>query len=135
MYSLLFLATVSLAFSLVLTPLIRNAFLRVGVLDAPDASRKHHDRPTPRAGGIAIALAYTLAFALLLATKLNAGTIIWDSLPLIAKLLPAAGVIFVIGLLDDLMGLRPLQKLAGQTFAAFVAYLGGIQIVAVGGAN
>jgi UDP-GlcNAc:undecaprenyl-phosphate GlcNAc-1-phosphate transferase len=42
-------------------------------------------------------------------------------------LLPAS-LVFLIGLLDDLLTLRPSEKIAAEIFAAFLAYIGGIQI-------
>lgn len=133
MYSLLFLAVVSFVLSLCLTPAVRNIFRRLGLVDHPDDSRKLHNRPIPRVGGIAIVLAYTLAFGLLLVTKLKAGDIVWNAFPLIWKLFPAAVLIFVIGLLDDLFRLKPWQKLAGQIAAATVAYFAGVQVLGAGG--
>ena len=133
MYSLLFLAVVSFVLSLFLTPVVRNIFRRLGLVDHPDHPRKLHNGPIPRVGGIAIALAYTLAFGLLLVTKLKAGDIVWNAFPLIWKLFPAAVLVFVIGLLDDLFRLKPWQKLAGQIAAATVAYFAGVQVLGVGG--
>jgi len=133
MYSLLFLAIVSFVLSLLLTPVVRNIFRRLGLVDHPDHPRKLHSRPIPRVGGIAIALAYTLAFGLLLVTKLRAGDIVWNAFPIIWKLFPAAVLIFATGLLDDLFRLKPWQKLAGQIAAATVAYFAGVQVMGVGG--
>ena len=133
MYSLLFLAIVSFVLSLLLTPVVRNIFRRLGLVDHPDHPRKLHSRPIPRVGGIAIALAYTLAFGLLLVTKLKAGDIVWNAFPIIWKLFPAAVLIFATGLLDDLFRLKPWQKLAGQIAAATVAYFAGVQVMGVGG--
>jgi UDP-GlcNAc:undecaprenyl-phosphate/decaprenyl-phosphate GlcNAc-1-phosphate transferase len=135
MYSLLFLAFVSFVLSLFLTPVVRNIFLRFGLVDHPDDPRKLHNRPIPRVGGIAIALGYALAFGLLLVTKLKAGDIVWNAFPLIWKLFPAAVLIFVTGLLDDLFRLKPWQKLAGQIAAATVAYFAGVQVLGVGGGH
>lgn len=135
MYSLFFLTFVGFLLSLFLTPIVRNIFYRLGVVDVPDEGRKLHDRPIPRVGGIAIALAYTLAFGLLLVTKLQAGKIIWGAWPLIWKLFPAAGLMFVTGLLDDLVRLKPWHKLLGQGAAATVAYFAGIQVLGVSGAH
>jgi UDP-GlcNAc:undecaprenyl-phosphate/decaprenyl-phosphate GlcNAc-1-phosphate transferase len=135
MYSLLFLAVVSFVLCLFLTPVVRNIFLRFGLVDHPDDPRKLHNRPIPRVGGIAIALGYTLAFGLLLVTKLKAGDIVWNAFPLIWKLFPAAVLIFVTGLLDDLFRLKPWQKLAGQIAAATVAYFAGVQVLGAGGGH
>jgi UDP-GlcNAc:undecaprenyl-phosphate GlcNAc-1-phosphate transferase len=134
-YSLFFLAVVSFGFSLLLTPAARDLFLRFGVVDHPDETRKLHARPIPRVGGIAIALAYLIAFGLLLLSDLKAGTIVWSALPLIWKLIPAAGLVFLIGLLDDLRRLRPWQKLMGQIAAATMVYFAGVQVVAIGGSH
>jgi len=133
MYSLLFLGVVSFALALFLTPSVRNVFWRLGVVDQPDHERKLHKSPVVRVGGIAIALSYMLAFALLLLVKLRAGVIVWGAFPIIWKVFPAALLIFGTGLLDDLIDLRPWQKLSGQVAASVVAYLGGIQIVTVNG--
>jgi UDP-GlcNAc:undecaprenyl-phosphate GlcNAc-1-phosphate transferase len=129
----MFLAVVAFCLSYLLTPAVREIFLRLGVVDHPDQHRKLHNRPIPRVGGVAIAISYVAAFAILLALRLRAGLIVWDTFPLILKLAPAAALVFVIGFLDDLIRLRPWQKLAGQVAAAVVAYFGGIQVLGVGG--
>ncbi len=132
MYSLSFLTFVSFSLSLLLTPVVRNVFQRIGVVDPPDGKRKLHHRPIPRVGGIAIALSYALAFGLLLLTNLRGGAIVWDALPFACKLFPAAGLVFAIGLLDDLVALRPVYKLLGQIAASLVAYSAGIHVTALG---
>ena len=43
------------------------------------------------------------------------------------QVLPASILILVTGILDDLIGLRPLQKLFGQCLAAFLACLAGLR--------
>jgi UDP-GlcNAc:undecaprenyl-phosphate/decaprenyl-phosphate GlcNAc-1-phosphate transferase len=133
MYSFLFLAGSSLLICLALTPLCRDAFVRARLLDHPDQGRKTHPRPTPRTGGIAIAIAYVGSFALLLLLPFSGGSVVERNLPLVWKLLPAAGLIFATGLVDDLVGLRSWQKLLGQVVAALCAYWGGVQVLGIGG--
>jgi UDP-GlcNAc:undecaprenyl-phosphate GlcNAc-1-phosphate transferase len=135
MYSLIFLVVISFALSFFITPAVREVFLRLGIVDRPDGARKFHHRPIPRVGGVAIALSYVIAFTLLLATRLKAGLIIWGAFPLIWKLLPAAALVFVTGLLDDLVRLRPWQKLIGQVAAAVAAYFAGVQVSGVAGGH
>jgi UDP-N-acetylmuramyl pentapeptide phosphotransferase/UDP-N-acetylglucosamine-1-phosphate transferase len=43
--------------------------------------------------------------------------------------MPAAAIVFVTGLLDDLYDLKPWQKLAGQLAASITAFWGGIRIL------
>jgi UDP-GlcNAc:undecaprenyl-phosphate GlcNAc-1-phosphate transferase len=118
MYSFLFLAASSLILCLALTPLCRDWFQRAGLVDRPDA-RKIHRSPVPRVGGIPIAIAYVGSFALLLVSPFRGGALVSENLPLVWKLLPAAGLIFATGLVDDLIGLASWQKLVGQLLAAF----------------
>src|SRR5580698_273622 len=109
MYSLLFLGTVSFVLALFLTPLVRTMFRRWGLAHRVDARHSvatgDHGHLIPRAGGVAIVVSYLLAYALLLTVPLNAGFVVWDSLNFVLRLMPAAGIIFLIGLLDDIRGL------------------------------
>jgi UDP-N-acetylmuramyl pentapeptide phosphotransferase/UDP-N-acetylglucosamine-1-phosphate transferase len=45
-----------------------------------------------------------------------------------SRLMPAAMVALATGVLDDVFGLRPWQKLAGQTLAATLAYMAGFGV-------
>jgi UDP-GlcNAc:undecaprenyl-phosphate GlcNAc-1-phosphate transferase len=128
MYSLLFLACVSFALSVALTPVCRNLFRRYGLVDAPDAGRKSHARPVPKVGGVPIVLACAAAFGVLIISPLRAGAIVQQALPLAWKIMPAVALIFLTGLADDLLGLKPWQKLAGQFIAACAACLAGVHI-------
>src|SRR5262249_51603922 len=104
MYSIIFLASASFLACLMLTPAVRIVSRLHGIVDRPNARRKLHQSPVPRTGGVAIAGAYLLAVGFLLLTPLNGADAV--NVPLILRLLPAAGVIFLTGLLDDLVGLR-----------------------------
>jgi UDP-GlcNAc:undecaprenyl-phosphate GlcNAc-1-phosphate transferase len=133
MYSLLFLGIVSCVLSLILTPLVRNASLRLGLVDQPDQARKFHVAPVPRLGGVAIFLAVICSYALLLAVRLSSGTIVWEGLPLIVRLTPALAVIFGTGLVDDVMGVRPWKKLTAEVVAAALAWFGGVHMSGIVG--
>ncbi|MEO8660325.1 MAG: MraY family glycosyltransferase [Bryobacteraceae bacterium] len=132
MYSLLFLGGTSFFIALALTPLFRDLFLRLGIVDHPD-DRKTHCKPIPRIGGIPIVVAILLSWGLLLVVPLNAGSSVRDNLPLVLRVIPAALIVFCVGLVDDLRSLRPWQKLVGEGAAAAAAVLGGVQIHALGG--
>src|SRR5437763_10893396 len=125
MYSLLFLACSSFLLSLLLTPVCRNIFRAMGLVDAPDACRKAHSCPIPHLGGVPIALSCLTACMLLMLTPLRGGALVSNHLGLAWKLLPAAGIVFVTGLLDDVIGLRPWHKIAGQLAAASLACWAG----------
>jgi UDP-GlcNAc:undecaprenyl-phosphate GlcNAc-1-phosphate transferase len=114
--------------SLVLTPVLRDAFRRIGVVDHPDGKRKLHVRPIPRVGGVAIALSYVASFGILLVPPLDSQLGIWQTLPEAILIFLAATIVFLTGLADDLKGLKPLHKIAGQLVAAVVAYAAGVQV-------
>jgi UDP-GlcNAc:undecaprenyl-phosphate GlcNAc-1-phosphate transferase len=48
-------------------------------------------------------------------------------------MMPAAGIIFLTGLVDDVKSLKPWQKFLGEIAAAFAAYFAGIHIHGFGG--
>jgi UDP-GlcNAc:undecaprenyl-phosphate GlcNAc-1-phosphate transferase len=130
MLVLLIVGVCSLAASLVLTPICRDFFAFLEMVDQPDGRRKFHLRPIPRVGGISIAITYIfVVVAVLISGSL------WKemfaesgpSLHLLGRLLPAVAIVFVTGLLDDFRGLTPWQKVAGQIAAACCAFWAGIR--------
>jgi UDP-GlcNAc:undecaprenyl-phosphate GlcNAc-1-phosphate transferase len=129
MYSILFLAITSFICCLVLTPLVGKWSSRLGLLDLPNTGRKLHAYPIPRTGGVAILASYLAAIGFLLLSPLKGGATV--NLPLALHLLPAVGVIFVIGLVDDVIGLNPREKLIGQACAACLAYWAGVRVLGI----
>jgi len=128
------LAGIAFFIAIVLTPLIRNAAARYGWVDKPDETRKIHRKPIPRVGGIGVAVAF--AGSLILVPLLPYGRLNLDLASLLPKtyaLFPAAAVVFLTGLLDDIFRLRPWQKLAGLTLGSLLAYQAGFGVFSVGG--
>lgn len=131
MYALILLAGSALVFSLALTPLVRNLFSALGLVDCPDATRKLHKRPVPRVGGLAIIASYALAFLVLASVPF--GEAAYRSLASVGSLWPAIGIVFLTGLLDDLMSLQPWQKLVGHIAGATIAWYAGVRVMGVSG--
>jgi UDP-GlcNAc:undecaprenyl-phosphate GlcNAc-1-phosphate transferase len=113
---------------LIATPLCREIFLRFGIVDEPDTERKFHIRPIPRIGGIPIVFAYACSLGLMFVLAPAHARISIQHHTLLLSLLPATGIIFAVGLVDDIVGLRPRQKLAGQFAAALLAVSLGVRI-------
>jgi len=131
MHPVLILTVSACLLSLLITPVIRDWSLRLGLVDHPDETRKIHKTATPWTGGVAILLSYLGAFALLLLLPLNEGKYISGNLATIGRLFPPVAVIFGIGLLDDWLKLMPWQKLAGQALAAIWAYAAGVRMLGI----
>ncbi len=133
MYSFVFLGIIACLISLILTPVIRNVSEKRGWLDTPDNRRKNHPKPIPRIGGVAVFAAYVGSFGLLALGVLKGGLLVRAAVPAWWELIPAAGLVFLIGLLDDLRGVRPSAKLGVQAVAAMIAYSAGVSIATIGG--
>jgi len=98
------------------TPLVRILALKIKAIDRPDA-RKVHNGIMPRLGGLAICLAFWAG--ILLTQELSRE---------IVGLLSGGVLIALIGIIDDIKGVSPKIKLAGQVIAASVAIAGGIRV-------
>lgn len=131
MRELFWLALKAFVACLVLTPIFRDIFRSYGIVDQPDRRRKIHAHPIPRVGGIPIFISYAIA----LYPWPHAPAALTGYLPLIQKLAPAATLIFATGLIDDLIGLKPWQKLIGQLGAAGLAYWAGVRVLGVAGVD
>jgi UDP-GlcNAc:undecaprenyl-phosphate GlcNAc-1-phosphate transferase len=123
----IFLSACALIFSILLTPLFRNFALRRGWVDQPDNNRKIHSVAVPRIGGVPIALASAASVGLVMFVGRH-GKLPIEHFELFWRLLPAFALVFLTGLWDDLIGLKPWQKLAGQTAAAALACWAGLRI-------
>jgi UDP-GlcNAc:undecaprenyl-phosphate GlcNAc-1-phosphate transferase len=115
--------------ALILTPGLRNLANRFGWVDKPDLDRKLHLGSIPRVGGLAVAIAYASALAFIaIAPYQNPSLDIPAGISSALRLAPAAAVVFLVGLIDDLRGLRPWQKLVGEVVAAVLAYEAGFGV-------
>jgi UDP-GlcNAc:undecaprenyl-phosphate GlcNAc-1-phosphate transferase len=109
---------IAFAASLLLVPAVRWISLRLGKTYPPRSDR-WHTRSTPTLGGIGMFLAFVLAVGV---TSLLGQT--WDHLQL--ALLAGSGLMFGLGLVDDLKRLTPPIKLMAQILAASaVVFFGG----------
>ena len=116
--------------SFVLTPFVIRLAPRLSAIDVPDDERRVHERPIPRTGGIAVALAFVgVGLAGVLANA------IFEFVPLRAVRVPELGGLFVgvsvgalIGYLDDRLQLRARWQFVGQFALAAIALAAGITI-------
>jgi UDP-GlcNAc:undecaprenyl-phosphate GlcNAc-1-phosphate transferase len=108
-----------------LTPVARYYARRYGVVDMPN-ERRPHKQPTARGGGIAVVLGVHAACLVALCFPWTdsalAGTFTqhwWR------HFVAASAVLLVVGLVDDIRGMKPLLKLGGQTLAAVLMTTAG----------
>jgi UDP-GlcNAc:undecaprenyl-phosphate/decaprenyl-phosphate GlcNAc-1-phosphate transferase len=108
-----------------LTPLVRYLARRYGVIDLPN-ERRPHKQPTARGGGVAIVLGVNIAC--LVALSFPWPDMAGDfNLHWWRHFVAATMVLLVVGVIDDVRGMRPLIKLGGQAAAAMLMTYGGTQ--------
>jgi len=122
------LLVVSALVTYVATPVMRFLAFRVGAVTAV-RDRDVHKVPTARLGGVAIYLG------------LVAGIAVASAIPFLGRVfevsgaawavLGGAGLVCLLGIVDDIYDLDWMAKLAGQVFAAWILAWGGVQLVTV----
>jgi UDP-GlcNAc:undecaprenyl-phosphate GlcNAc-1-phosphate transferase len=127
MFLILTLGVLSILMALALTPIVRDGIGRF-FLDLPDGGRKNHTTPVPRVGGIAIVVAYVATFAIAFSLPFSYTYVLHKALPNILALTLVGSVVFLTGVVDDLVGLTAWQKLIGIGGASVLAYFAGIHV-------
>lgn len=95
---------------LVIPVIIQFSKKKKGMMDKP-GRRKIHKKKTPSLGGVGIFFGFITAI------------VIWmpfDLFPSFKYILAAISLIFLLGLRDDIVALKPLYKLIGQIIAAII---------------
>lgn len=105
------------AVSLLVTPLSIKLAYKFNIIDRPRDDRRMHDRPIPRFGGLGI-FAGTMV-AMLYPAMVNEKI----TVAMLGGLL-----MYLLGVADDVLDLRPIIKFAGQWIIASIVYAMGIRI-------
>ncbi|MFD2922553.1 glycosyltransferase family 4 protein [Halobacillus naozhouensis] len=101
---------------ILLTPFVKKLAIYIGATDSPD-SRKVHKRLMPRLGGLAIFIGVLLGVSLFMPESMYT----WP-------IMVGATIIVATGIIDDIYGLAPWYKLSGQTLAAVIVILNGVEV-------
>jgi UDP-GlcNAc:undecaprenyl-phosphate GlcNAc-1-phosphate transferase len=118
MGNLFILSLLAAILSFIITPLVRKAAHKYGVIDVPRGKRKIHKKPIPLLGGLAIYIPFIILVVL------KSGVINRAEWGIIF-----GGFIIVIGgILDDKWELKPYQKLFFQLLASTVLIIMGLRI-------
>ena len=115
---------VSFILSFVFTPFVRLFCLKSGLLDMP-SKRKIHERALPRLGGVALILSFAITLLLAFLWDQNFRNIFSSR---ITGLFIGILVLAILGLSDDIYGIRALVKLAGQIAVSLILFSYGFRI-------
>ena len=124
-YLCVYLGSVFLA--LVITPVVIRLARRLRTADSPGA-RAVHKKPVPRIGGVAIFVSMLCMTLPVLFLHNTVGQRFRGMQFKVITLLSAAAFIFVVGVIDDLRGLRARTKFLAQLVAAIAICAVGISI-------
>ena len=113
----LFAFILALAISFACTPAVRMLAIKIKAVDVPKDNRRMHKVPIPRMGGLAIFAGFLVSvlFFVPLGTEFR-------------SILIGALILVVLGIIDDIVALKPKTKFAGQIIAALIPALSGVSI-------
>ena len=118
---------VALVVGLFVTPLVRSAAHRLELLDMP-GGRKVHQVPVPRLGGVAMAIAFGVAIGLASLASPDFGETAGLRPNRAPAILAGVGLLLVVGIVDDVRGMRAMVKLGFQIAAAIIAWGIGLSL-------
>lgn len=111
--------------ALLATPILRRLAIANGVVDRPDSLRKSHRIPVAYLGGAAVYLGLLAGVAFSYYGFLSPDNMVFtlhesarQALPVPFSFVLGMTIIMVIGLIDDVVGISPRYKIAGQLIAA-----------------
>ena len=103
--------------SFIITPVIIAVAPKIGAMDVPKDSRRVHDHPIPRLGGLGIFIAFLVGVLLFVDIDYQ-----------IQGILIGTVIIVIIGVIDDIVSLPAMLKFVVQICAAVVVVLHGVKI-------
>ncbi|MCD6288132.1 MAG: undecaprenyl/decaprenyl-phosphate alpha-N-acetylglucosaminyl 1-phosphate transferase [Candidatus Hydrogenedentes bacterium] len=110
--------------TLVITPLCGKLAVRSEILDYP-GGRKVHAAPIPLLGGLSIFLSMAISFGVLYVWRHE----FWDPRFFALSIVVACAV--VLGFIDDVLGIKPVVKLAFEAMLGLALYYIGFGVHAV----
>ena len=119
------LAAITAAFA---TPLVRKLATHVGMVDEI-GERRMHEQPKPRIGGIAVFLGFAFALFSVLGYLIARNALHdFDKIHDVIGMLFGGTLILMVGIWDDIMGMRPRNKFIAQIVVAGISLLYGFVI-------
>lgn len=113
--ALAFLSALAVAFAT--TPIVKSFAYKIGAVDVPKDSRRMHTHPIPRVGGLAIFLGFIVS--VLIFGRMDGE---------MKSILLGAVIIVLLGIVDDVVALKPGIKFVGQIAAAIIPIVANVRI-------
>lgn len=114
---LFFSIIISFLVTFYLVPLLAVFATRLKVLDVPDGKIKNHAQATPYLGGVAVYIGFLTSLALTFPFENQ-----------ILLFIVGSTLLLFVGLIDDLLRIKPYQKFFGQSIAALCFLKAGFHL-------
>lgn len=121
-----FIIAVVCIISLILTPIIIKFSKKYNFVDIPKDTRRVHSKPMPRIGGLSIIISMLIGFFIYFLFTINTPSIALNKKFL--GYLIGSLVIGLMGLIDDIKGLRARNKFIFELSSILIVYFFGIRI-------
>lgn len=117
--------------TMIVTPLSILLAKKTNAMDVPKDERRVHKKPIPRIGGIGIFAGVIASYFL----AIHLGLCDYPGIDDKELYGVAAGgtLMFLVGLIDDIKGMKAIIKLIGQIISALIVCLSGVRIINFGG--
>ena len=125
---LLLVGTIAFLLATLLTPMVRGAARRYGIVDKPDQLRKLQSNAIALGGGLAVLSAFVITCGIALVTAPEAMVYVRNNWQLILAISSSLIAISVVGFADDAWTIRGRQKLAAQVLIGLFLCFSGLQI-------
>lgn len=110
-----------MVFTYLMIRALRSHASRVGLVDVP-AGRKQHERATPLVGGICMLAVFSAGLWFLPALPASCNVLLWSLL-----------LVFIVGLIDDVVEISPSKRFIVQMLAALLLIVfGGVYVEHLG---
>ena len=114
---LFFSVLISFLITFYLVPLLAAFAVRLKVLDVPDGKIKNHEKAIPYLGGVAVYIGFLTSLALVFPFENQ-----------ILLFIVGSTLLLFVGLIDDLLRIKPYQKFFGQSIAALCFLKAGFHL-------
>jgi UDP-GlcNAc:undecaprenyl-phosphate/decaprenyl-phosphate GlcNAc-1-phosphate transferase len=121
-----FACAMAIIATLLITPLVIRAATAWQLYDVPSDDRRVHSSPVPRLGGVAVFASTLLVLVAVSDLVGGPGVLTWT--PALTGFVLAGGLLFAVGVRDDLSPVPALVKLLMQVLAATVVFQYGFQV-------
>lgn len=113
-HKIIYVFVLSFIINFIITPIISKIAVLFTIMDIPDGKLKNHENAVPYLGGLAIFISFFISLSFFKIFDFS-----------LFYLFIGLTILQIIGLIDDIFIINPLQKLIGQSISVLFFLIGG----------